>query len=1554
MKLKYLGIFALTFRLLLVVFLLFIPSLSAGAAIVTQHNDAGRTGQNLTETVLNTSNVNVNSFGKLFARTVDGQIYAQPLYLPGLTMQGGTHNVVFVATMHNSVYAFDADDPNASVALWQVNLGTPVPSQDISSTYRDITPEIGVLSTPVIDPASGTIYVVAKTKNTGNSTYHFQLHALDVLTGAEKFAGPVEITGQVSGTGDGSTGGQVLLDPLHHLNRPGLLLLNGILYLGFGSLGDIFPYHGWVLAYNASTLQPAGIFNATPNGSEGAIWQGGNGLAGDAAGNIYLMTGNGTFNANSSGTEYGDSFLKLTPSPALTVADYFTPFNQAALSSSDADLGSGGPMLLPGTSLMAGMGKDGILRLLNTNNLGKFNSASNNDLQEFQAISSSFPSIASPIYWNSPNNGPAVYLWGPNDFLKAFKFTGSSFQTTPVSQSTMTEVGGDSTSVPLSLSANGSQAGTGIIWASAAFSLDPNQQTVPGILRAFNAMDLSVELWNSRLNAARDDVGNYGKFAPPTIANGKVYLATFSSQLLAYGLLNLTVSTPYLSSGTIGSAYNQTLTAANGQTPYSWSIVSGSGSLPAGLTLNPGTGVISGTPTATGTSTFTVQVQDANLATASRVLSLSIVTAAQTLVIDKTVSGDSSATGTAISTPTLTTSAANELLVAFVSGSSPGTGANTTVTGVTNTGGALTWTRAVVTNVQQGTAEIWWAYATTALSGTVTATMSQSVASRSITVVSFIGAASGADAIGATGSGNAMAGAPTASLLTTRANSWVFGVGNDWTAQIARTPGAGQTLVHQFLSPTADTYWVQSQASTTPLAGTAITINDTAPTGDLYNLSIVEIRTQSSGPVPLSITTTALASGTVNVPYPNQNMSAAGGSPPYSWSATGLPSGLSMSSAGVISGTATASGTFGVAVKVVDSVAASATTNLSLTIALNQALTVDATVFSDSSATGASITTPLLTTSAANELLVAFIAGSSLGTAINNTVTGVTNTGGSLTWTRAVVTNVQQGTAEIWWAYATTPVSGTVTATMSQSVASRCITVVSFIGAAGGADAIGAIGSGNAAAGAPTASLVTTRANSRVFGVGNDWTAQVGRTPGSGQSLVHQFLSPTADTYWVQSLNSATALAGTTVTINDTAPTGDLYNLSLVEIRTVSGPPVLTSLSLLPASVVGGSPSQGTVTLSAPASGAGAVVSLASSDPSTATVSPTVTVPAGSSSATFPISTVPVALTTMVSISASYGTAPSQNAILTVTPPLPLSVTTSTLASGTVGAVYPNQTMAATGGVPPYTWSATGLPGGLAMSSAGVLGGTPTAAGTFIVAVQVTDSAAAQTSKNLNLTIAQAQALAIDATVSGDSSATGTTITTPTLRTNAANELLVAFISGSAPSTGTNSTVRSVTNTGGALTWTRAVVTNAQRGTAEIWWAYATAPLSGTVTATLSRSVASRSITVMSFTGTASGAAAIGATASGSAAAGAPTASLITTRANSWIFGTGNDWTAQISRTLGPGQAMVHQFLSPTADTYWVQGQISSTPLAGTTVTINDTAPAGDKYNLSIIEIRTP
>ncbi len=319
--------------------------------VLTSNYNNSRTGVNASETVLTPSNVNSSQFGKLFALPVDGQLYAQPLYVANVTIAGALHNVVIVATENDTVYAFDADA--AGNALWKSSLvdtahgaasGASALTVPTDTTCTDMQPKIGITSTPVIDPASNTIYVEAKSKENGGFVH--RLHALDLLSGAEKSPGPKVITASVPGTGDGSSGGFVPFDNLHQLNRPGLLLMNGVIYIAYASHCDYGPYHGWLLAYDTATFSQKGALNFTPNGGDGGIWMSGGGLAADSAGNIFLSTGNGTF--DNAGVNLGDSIVKVAlQNGVLKVLDYFAPFNQDTLNANDTDLGSGGVLLLP-------------------------------------------------------------------------------------------------------------------------------------------------------------------------------------------------------------------------------------------------------------------------------------------------------------------------------------------------------------------------------------------------------------------------------------------------------------------------------------------------------------------------------------------------------------------------------------------------------------------------------------------------------------------------------------------------------------------------------------------------------------------------------------------------------------------------------------------------------------------------------------------------------------------------------------------------------------------------------------------------------------------------------------------------------------------------------------------------------------------------------------------------------------------------------------------------------------------------------------------------------
>jgi hypothetical protein len=462
---------------------------------------------------------------------VDGFVYAQPLYLPTVNLGSGTHKVLFVATAHDSVYAFDAD---TGAQLWRKSLGTPVPSSVIG--ISNIQVEVGIVSTPVIDPSTNTLYVVTKTYE--NSVQIFRLHALDILNqGAEKLGGPVQIVAQYPGSAVPNDGaGHVLFVAANENQRSALTLANGVVYMAFASYDDRAPYHGWVLAYSAANLQQVATYNTTPNGGEGGIWMSGQGLVADSSNNIYLITGNSAQGTENSVGDYGESFLKLGLSGnALSVLDYFKPHNYDALNTGDLDLGAGGPVAIPRTVYIVGGGKQGLLYVVNTNDMGKFQPTSDRVVQEFQADNGLW---GSPVFWNN-SSVPTLYVWGINDSLKAFTYnlTTGKFNIPFASASsvkTSGSTGGDPCGA-LSISSNQNAAGTGIVWATIPLA-DPESTTVHGKLYAFDATNLAKELWDSGQNPSRDDYGNFAKFCPPTVVNGKVYVATDSYQVCAYGL----------------------------------------------------------------------------------------------------------------------------------------------------------------------------------------------------------------------------------------------------------------------------------------------------------------------------------------------------------------------------------------------------------------------------------------------------------------------------------------------------------------------------------------------------------------------------------------------------------------------------------------------------------------------------------------------------------------------------------------------------------------------------------------------------------------------------------------------------------------------------------------------------------------------------------------------------------------------------------------------------------------------------------------------------------
>ena len=509
-------------------------------SVLTQHNDNTRSGWNDNETALTTSNVNVQQFGQVFALTVDDQVYAQPLVVGHLLIAGGTHNVVYVATVNNTVYAFDGDNGrlywrnNFTRSGWRAPKNTDMTGA-CGGNYTNFSGNIGIVGTPVIDAASETMYFVARSTN--GLTYAQYLHAVDIVDGQEQAGSPKLLSASTSGTGDGSVNGTVAFDAQRANQRQGLTLLNGTVYVTLSSHCDWGPYHGWILGYNAATLQQQIVYNVTPNGYAGGMWESGMAMAADA-GSLYQVAGNGTVGDGGDPTNLtnrGNSALKLTPSGVtLQVSSYFTPFDYQAQNDADLDYGTMGSLLIPNSSYFLTGGKDGNLYLLNKDNMGGWVSGSN-QVQQVVGLGNSANMHCQAAYYQGSAK-EFVYVWPENQPLRAIPFDrGSSLM--DAGQVVFGGAGptGQSGAV-LSVSSNGSTDGTGILWASYAASGDAESFVTPGILRAYDANDVTRELWNNHQNAARDGAGNYAKFSAPTVANGHVYLPTFSNHVVVYGL----------------------------------------------------------------------------------------------------------------------------------------------------------------------------------------------------------------------------------------------------------------------------------------------------------------------------------------------------------------------------------------------------------------------------------------------------------------------------------------------------------------------------------------------------------------------------------------------------------------------------------------------------------------------------------------------------------------------------------------------------------------------------------------------------------------------------------------------------------------------------------------------------------------------------------------------------------------------------------------------------------------------------------------------------------
>jgi len=520
------------------------PSITAQVTVWTQHNDNGRSGWNSKETKLTPALLSATAmqngqrvpslFGKLFVHDLDDQSYSQPLYVPGLMMSVDkkVHNVVFVTTVNNSVYAFDADDKDANGGkpLWHTNVtprGARPPNvadmnnQGVcSGKYRNFAYNMGIAGTPVIDVGKNAIYFVARTEENNNQFFQ-RIHALDIRSGKEILGGPKTIAAQYQGSS---------FNAFNENQRAALALVNGVVYVAWASHCDGLSYKGWILGFSASNLGLVSSWNDEPNGGEGGIWQAGQGPAADSAGNLYVLTGNGNWDPGAG--DYGMSALKLHPTSqgSLSVKDYFTPMNHAELNEGDTDLGSAGALLVPGTHTLIGGGKEGILYVIDTNHMGHVNYNPTEFAATFGPQNETHHIHGSPIFFVGGSSTQYLYLWGENDGLRAFRYGGTQTAAKSLFNSPISGTG-----MPggfLSGSSNGTS--DGIVWALTPSIGDSTNNSVPGSLLAFdatkfapsgaNAPDWMNLLWSSDGFPARDSVGYYAKFTYPTVANGKVYV----------------------------------------------------------------------------------------------------------------------------------------------------------------------------------------------------------------------------------------------------------------------------------------------------------------------------------------------------------------------------------------------------------------------------------------------------------------------------------------------------------------------------------------------------------------------------------------------------------------------------------------------------------------------------------------------------------------------------------------------------------------------------------------------------------------------------------------------------------------------------------------------------------------------------------------------------------------------------------------------------------------------------------------------------------------------
>jgi len=1064
-------------------------------SVLTERYDIARTNQNPTETTLTPANVNPNQFGKLFSSPVDGYVYAQPLYLPAVTIPGkGTHNVLFVATEHDSVYAFDADSNTGANAtpLWQITLldaahgaaagaTTLSSSADYGSTYTDIVPEIGITGTPVIDPATGTLYVVGKQKESGVTIQ--RLHALDVTTGAEKtsFNSPVRLQASVLG-GGGST---VTFSAYWENQRPALLLLNGIVYIGFASHGDSGPWHGWILAYNAATLQQTGAFCTTSHasGSVGSgIWMP---FAADVIdpvnhpyGRLFVATGNGPFNAAppyTNSMDYGDDILRLDLTNGVpTVADAFTPFNQQSLANSDLDTGSGGVLLLPDQTfgsphLLVQAGKEGRIFLVDRDNMGGYSTSRDAIVQEIPAA----PALTgfqingiwgAPAYWNGN-----VYFWGDGDHLKAFSFTNGLLSTKPIGQSP--EI---STSLAPTVSANGNT--NGVVWAI--------DHTAPALM-AYDALDVTRLLYSSNDNASRDALGAAVKFTVATIINGKVYVGA-QYHVSVFGPI-VTVATPTFSlpGGTYSGPQSVALNDTTGGAAIYYTI---DGTLPpASASSTRYTGGSISVSTTTTIKAVATASGSANSLVATATYAIQVAgTSPPPIALAQSASLDAGVTSAASLAFTTNNTAGNLIVVAVRIGS-PST---TTVSVRDTNGNSYSLARSQVQTTDGHQAWVYYAKIIAAGANTVTVTLSATATLR-VAIHEYSGLDTAApldQTTSAPGSGTA----PTSgSVTTTAANELLFGMGSSANAR-TWTAGTGYTL-RQAPAGKLET------ADRIVAATGSFSASASLSAADDWTAIIVTFKTWATGSSPSPAAQPTFSppggtySGSQSVRINDTTSGAAiyyttdGSTPPASPSSTPYTGPIAVSTTTTIKAVATASG-------FANSPMATATYTIQAApppspIAFVQSASVDAGV---AVATSLAFTT---NTTAGNLIVVAI----RVGPPTTTTVAVKDSNGNSYTLARSQVQTTDRH--QTWVYYANNIAAGptTVTVTLSTTATLR-VAIHEY----SGLNTVAPLDQTTSAQGngtAPTSGSVTTTAASELlFGMGSSANAQ-SWTAGTGYAL---------------------------------------------------------------------------------------------------------------------------------------------------------------------------------------------------------------------------------------------------------------------------------------------------------------------------------------------------------------------------------------------------------------------------------------------------------------------